>query len=330
VNVSILHGALRTEWVFVEEIFSRPEIEAAAERFIRIVTSEAARFEKARPERILPDRHRLPSRFGAGEAPIVDAYPLSPIQQGILFHSSAPQANLYVEQFSCVFAGDLDPDRFARVWQRLIDRHTLLRTAFVEDAQGRAVQVVLGAAALRIERDDWSHLEEAAQQEKMADLLGIEGGRPLDPARAPVMRMWLIRTGQTSHRFLWTYHHLLLDGWSLALLFREFFLLYGAADRATPEELPPARPFRHYIDWLIAKDPIPARAFWRRRLAGVSEPTSLPPPPRERRAGHGEENARLDRGQTRSLLQSARRHGVTVSALIHGAWAILLSRYSSD
>src|ERR1700752_4053535 len=167
--------------------------------------------------------------------PLVDAiYPLSPQQQGILFETlTDPGSGIYFEQEVHRFEGDLRVDAFEPAWQVLGDRHAMLRTACAWRTQEQPLQVVLRSAPVSVSRVDWSDLDSRDRDDRLAAYLADERRRPFDVARPPLMRLTLIRTASHGHVFVWTQHHLLMDGWSRQVLAREFLDAYAAlcADR---------------------------------------------------------------------------------------------------
>src|SRR6185295_14424212 len=148
---------------------------------------------------------------------IEDIYPLSPVQQGILFHTLyAPEAGEYYRQLVFAVRGDLDEEAFARTWQEVVDRHSILRTAFVwEGVAEEPMQVVCRRVEVPLERADLRGLEAAEQERRIAALLREDRRTGLELSAAPLIRLSLFRLGEQSRRFVWSYHHLLLDGWSV-------------------------------------------------------------------------------------------------------------------
>ncbi len=258
-------------------------------------------------------------------------YPLSPTQQGMLFHSLyAPTSGVYVELVSCTLRGDLDVAAFERAWRQAMERHPVLRTAFVWKNLDKTLQVVYRRLELPLQQLDWRTLSPADQEAQLEAFLRAEGRRGLDLARAPLMRLTLMRIADDASYFVWTHHHILLDGWSLPLIFKDVFALYEAFRQGTSARLEPARPYRDYITWLQRQDLAAAEVFWRRTLQGVAAPTPL----MVDRAATGEEasyavqEASLPARATSALQSLVRRQQVTLNTLVQGAWALLLSRYS--
>lgn len=259
-------------------------------------------------------------------------YGLSPLQHGLLFHHLyAPERSEYFEQFSCRLAGPLDLDRLATAWAAVAERHAVLRSAFVWDGLDRPMQVVQRDLALPFEVLDWRDQAPGDAEARLAELRQEDRARGFDPLRAPLQRVIVVRLAEDRHELLWSHHHLLLDGWSAAIVLREVFHLYQEGPAGIPR-LPAVRPFRDYIAWLESRDDGAAEAFWRRHLAGVRPTPSLPA---ERLPlGPGEEDysrtrVALDEELAAQLGRFARQHDLTVNTLVQGAWALLLAHYGN-
>ena len=148
-----------------------------------------------------------------------------------------------------------------------------------------------------------------------------------DLERAPLMRLTLIRTGESSYQFIWTHHHLLLDGWSIAVVLKEVFAHYEAKLSGQPLRLPPARPFSDYVAWLSQRDEAGAERFWRRYLSGFTSATPLPASfDKSEATGYGDAECSLTVQQTAAVRALARRSRVTLNTVMGGAWAVLLAR----
>ena len=264
-------------------------------------------------------------------------YPLSPAQQGILFHTLyARGSQVYFLQVSCALEEELDEEAFELAWRQLVERHPVFRTAFVWEDVAEPLQVVGRRAALPFEHRDWRGLDEEERHARLADFLSEDLARGLDLARAPLMRLSLIRLAERRYQFTWSLHHILLDGWSQSLVLKEIFTRYEANRQGLKLELPPARPYRDYVAWLRRQDMARAESFWRRTLAGFSAPTPLPlgRQPGEKsaadRGGYGQKRARMSQAETAAVELCARRAQVTLNTLVQGAWALLLARLTAE
>jgi len=267
-------------------------------------------------------------------AQIEDVYPLSPMQQGILFHSLyAPETAVYFEQLSCELQGDLDVAAFAQAWRRAVARHSILRTAFVWEEMERPLQVVYRHVELPVEEFDWRGRTPAEQRRDLAAFLTEDRRRGFDLSRAPLMRLALIRLADGARQLVWSHHHLLLDGWSMSQLLREVFGGYAAFSQGREPRLTPARPYRDFIAWLQEQNLDRAESFWRAALEGFTAPPALDLPKaqaEDRADGYGELLVHLSQETTAALKTLAREHQLTLNTIAQGAWALLLSRYNGQ
>ncbi|HZG51705.1 MAG TPA: condensation domain-containing protein, partial [Pyrinomonadaceae bacterium] len=267
---------------------------------------------------------------------IESIYPLSPTQEGMLFHTLyAPESGVYFQQLSCGLRGAVNVPALQEAWQRVADRHPVLRTSFVWGRREKSLQVVRPHLKLSWNRQDLRGLPVAVQQAHLDAFHRAERARGFELTKAPLMRLALIRLTDDSYQFVWSYHHLILDGWSASMLIQEVFTFYDAFNRGDDPYLVRPRPYRDYIAWLKQQDLTQAEAFWRRLLAGVTAPTAFG----VERAAEGaateddevsQQQVRLSAEVTARLQHLARQHKLTLSVVVQGAWALLLSRYSGD
>ncbi|MEM9135972.1 MAG: condensation domain-containing protein, partial [Cyanobacteria bacterium P01_F01_bin.42] len=149
--------------------------------------------------------------------PVVqDIYPLSPTQQGMLFHSLyEPNSGVYAVQVGLTLKGQINLELFSQAWQKVIGRHSTLRTAFVWDDLDAPLQVVGRQAELSIATLDWQSFSPDEQAQKLEQWLEGDRTRGFNLAHAPLMRVTLIQMEPEVYRLVWSYHHLILDGWSV-------------------------------------------------------------------------------------------------------------------
>jgi amino acid adenylation domain-containing protein len=274
------------------------------------------------------------ARARAEDEAVEDAYPLSPTQQGMLFHSLAePSSGVYVQQFTCVLRGALDAPRFAQALSHIIQRHAVLRTAIQTVEWDRPVQLVYRAVELPLEEHDWRQFGATEQCRRLGEFLHADRKRGFVPSWAPLLRVALIRLGQAAYQLVWSNHHLLMDGWCIPLLFKEVILAYEAFGRGVEPGLSVGRPYRDYIAWLQRAQSEEAAAYWRGTLRGFAKPTPLGTDRVGLRdpiaLGPTEEcELQLAKPLTDSLQRFARDQRLTLSTLVQAAWGLLLSRYS--
>lgn len=262
-------------------------------------------------------------------AGVRDLYPLSPMQEGLLFQSlSQSQSHAYFVQLRYEVEGLLDVDAFEQSWRVLFARHDILRTAFIHEEVSRPLQVVLEDRQPPMAIHDISDLSGAERSAFVDDYARRDRERGFDFQSEALMRLILFRVSDTLHHLVWSYHHLLLDGWCLAVLHREFLEIYAAIRESRTPLLAPVRPYRAYIEWLQSQDRDASLAYWSRALEGAP-PTAVPGSVRAGGGGAGgEQLLQLDRELTRDLTRVATDIPVTLSTLVQALWSIVLSAYN--
>ncbi|HEX8907013.1 MAG TPA: condensation domain-containing protein, partial [Longimicrobiaceae bacterium] len=187
-------------------------------------------------------------------------YPLSPLQAGMLFHTlDSAAAGAYAEHLVLRMRGPLRAEEMRRAWELMVERHAVLRTAFVWENVPQPLQAVLRRAELPFSVHDWSG--ESDPEARLAEALRRERERAFTPSRAPLVRVLLARMAEGEHALAVLMHHGLMDGWSLSILLSELFTAYAAYLDGSEPALPPRRPFRDYVAWLARREPGAAEAF---------------------------------------------------------------------
>ena len=288
---------------------------------------------------------------------IEDIYELSHMQQGMLFHTLyAPESGIYFEQMSCTLRGSLNVKAFKSAWQQVAERHPVFRTSFLWEDLEKPLQVVHRQVEVPWIQQDWRGLAPDKRQQKLENFLLEDRKQGFELDQAPLMRCALIRETDNTYHFVWSHHHLLMDGWCLPIVLKEVFAFYENQKLARVSEpsygfretsspfvkggqggftLPRPRPYREYIIWLQQQDLSEAEVFWRQTLQGFTAPTPLvvdkiadnfP----DQNVIPKTERLRLPVALTTTLQTFAQQHRITLNTLVQGTWAILLSRYSGE
>jgi amino acid adenylation domain-containing protein/non-ribosomal peptide synthase protein (TIGR01720 family) len=269
---------------------------------------------------------------------VADILPLTPLQAGMLFHTLAePDSAAYVEHFVCVMDGVSDPAALARAWQRVVDRADALRVGVHWQETREPVQVVHRAVRLPVRHLDWSAGTEAERGDRVAALLAEEAERGLELGAAPPARVTLAALPGDAVQVVWTFHHLLLDGWSSAALLSDVIAEYAAltapaAGSSPAPSVAPRGAFRDYLEWLAARDHSQARSYWKDRLAGFTERVALPYDRTALWAHRGRSTERVTVPLSAEAAEQAgvfaRSHRLTLNAVVQGAWSLLLAHHS--
>lgn len=263
---------------------------------------------------------------------IEDTYPLSPMQQGMLFHSLQDvHSGIYIEQMVMNLHENLNVPAFIQSWQQVIARHPVLRTSFEWARLKVPFQLVHHQVKLPLEEQDWSGLSTKEQEDSFQTYLRTDRERGFDLTKLPLMRLAIFRLAEADYRCLWTFHHILLDGRSFTVLLKEVFSFYESICHGQVCSVPPPHPYREYIEWLRQQPLDEAKDFWQVLLKGFANLISLSSGNHENlESCHSEQNIRLSANITATLQTFAEEHQLTLNTLIQGAWAILLSRYSGE
>ena len=267
---------------------------------------------------------------------VEDIYPLSPMQQTMLAHSIyAPASRVSLEQSCDLLQGTLNLTAFVQAWQQVIQKYATLRTCFISKVVDEPLQIVRQHIELPLQQFDWRHQSEVEQDTQLKQLLQEDLERGFELEKAPLMRMVLIRKADDAYYFIWSFHHIILDGWSKSIVLNDVFAYYTAYvhDREIPMEY--QRPYRDYISWLQAQDMPEAERVWRRALQGFTAPTRLPLARASVQKSSGEHPYKAHQLQcsaatTAALRLQAQKSLVTLNVLIQGTWSLLLSHCSGE
>ncbi|MGH3639310.1 MAG: amino acid adenylation domain-containing protein, partial [Mycobacterium sp.] len=257
---------------------------------------------------------------------VEDVWPLSPLQEGVYFQARYAQAAVYIVQNVFDFADPVDVEALHAAYSAVMQRNPVLRSAFLADDLPQPVAAIIANPVWAPELIDLTGSTSHDVDERVADLTAADRLRTFDLDTPPLARMTIVRTGGVD-RLIFSYHFLLLDGWSREQLLRELFAEYAAAKKGVEADLPePTAHFTDYLRWLNGQDREASARRWATALAGLAAPTLLVP------AAVGTEPTlalRLDftlpEDQTVLLTKAARESGVTLNALIGTALALVLA-----
>jgi amino acid adenylation domain-containing protein len=267
---------------------------------------------------------------------VPDSYPLSPMQQGMLLHSvMAPDVGIYIQQNVWELHEALNVTGFQRAWQSVVQRHAVLRTTFHWEGGETPWQEVHPEIELPWQEDDWRSLPAVEREGQLQVYLVADRKLGFALSDAPPIRFALFRFAESDYRFVWTNHHVLLDGRSSLAVMKELFDFYDAFCAGKELALDCPRPFRDYVEWLQRQDFSQTEPFWRSLLEGFTASTPLiddkPPGPglpgQEAIASHV---IKLSATSTAKLISITQQYQLTLNTILQGVWALLLSRYSGE
>ncbi|OXR48913.1 hypothetical protein PuT2_10025 [Pusillimonas sp. T2] len=254
--------------------------------------------------------------------------PVTPLQHAILLHS-LHDADTYFDQIHFRLTGPLDTQTLKKSWAELLARHGALRCSFDFDASEQPFQHIAASAELPWHDYDWRSIEPATAQSYLDALIQADRRKGFDLHKPPLMRMHLIRRDEQHYDWIWSCHHLIVDGWSVSILMQEWMTLYRHMSTGQAASLPEAPDWADFVRHWDALDATAARQWWAQKLADATptligrQPTGTSAPAKAQQ--HSQ--VTLDPAMRDALGAMCRQHGVPLGVLIQASWAMLLRRY---
>lgn len=263
---------------------------------------------------------------------VEDIYPLTPMQEGILFHSLFDErSDVYFVQITFMLEGDIDAGLVERSLQQLMLRHDILRTNFIHQGVSQPLQIVQRNLKAGFRYTDLATESVDESTVRLNQLKEEDRSEPFKLDVDPLMRVWLVKTGNKKYALIWSHHHIIMDGWCLRILNQEFFEIYQSLSANRTPSLPKVSLFKEYLHWLLSQDYTATRNFWSKYLQGTESTMGLSqllPSLRDRSGYHTcIREIVLDKPMTRKIATVASELKVTVNRLAQAVWGFILSRY---
>ncbi|MEO6504220.1 MAG: amino acid adenylation domain-containing protein [Jatrophihabitantaceae bacterium] len=326
IEAAVRDGRLWLDWLHAEPDMSADRIARLAELFGRTLTRLLAalpEFDSLHTPADYPYAELTAAELAElecdGAGAIEEILALTSMQSAMVMHSLlAPSDGAYLEQQRYRLTGRIDEPAFVRAWQQAVDRHPALRSTVHWELAAGAVQAVRVTGRL-----DWRELP-ADPESALAD----ERAEGFDFTASPPLRLWSRQRSATELDFVFSFHHAVLDGWSVAVLLEEILQRYQAILAGSPLPAPPEPELARLAGWLAHRHDPAEAAFWQAHLAGVSVPTALPAPtaaPSEPSTPSSWVDLRLSAAETQRIRDGLSRQRITLSTLAHAGWAALLA-----
>ncbi|MEO2261327.1 condensation domain-containing protein, partial [Paenibacillus amylolyticus] len=262
---------------------------------------------------------------------IKDIYYLTPMQEGMLFHSMLHKSNNYFEQYTLELEGDLNVNLVNQSFAKLIERYDILRTIFVWKKVKKSVQVVLKTQKIDLNFEDISQLSESEKSRYVNEYKQEDRGEGFDLLKGPLIRLAVLKKDSNSYIMIWSFHHILMDGWCISILMQEFMYIYRCLNTKQSIQLDTPIQFSRYMQWFEKQDREAARHYWSQYLATYEQQASVPRASGKTEHGGVEQHAfRLDQELTRGLEQLAREAQVTLNTVMQTIWGVLLQKYNQS
>jgi amino acid adenylation domain-containing protein len=292
--------------------------------------------DKPGPESVPKDIFDRLTKKYSGE--IEDMYPLTPMQEGMLFHVLYENSSsLFINQISYRLHDEIDLSVVEKSVNELIKRHDILRTVFVYggyiEGVEKPLQLVLKTRRAKILYEDinkkiaFSNKEQFIKRFKLKDRQS-----PFDLSEDLLLRLAIIKLDKSGYEFIWTYHCILMDGWSRSIMILDFNEIYASNREGRKCQLAPVIPFENYIKWLEKRCKNESKKYWEKYLEGYEEVSSVPKMKASinKEAGFVLSHASvvLEDEKIAVLNNITRKNRVTLNILFQTIWGIILGKYT--
>lgn len=344
VDCFVVDGELRVSWNYSKYQYKAGTIRRLAGNFIQnleelLTHASLMKLTQPTPADFGLSRHlnyRELDAFltGMDKEGIAALYPLSPLQEGILFHSLYnANSGAYIDQFVCEFVA-LDQTAFKASWNQLLRSHSIMRTAFFAKDFSLPLQAVFENVEIPFEEINYSSLSPDQQDAAISLFLEEDRRRGFDLTQPPLTRVTIFKLDEQRHRLVWSCHHILTDGWSTPVIMEELLVNYERFQKGQQAIARKEDRFEDYIRYIEEQDTQQLKAFWEEYLSEIDGPSLLPftnsSLERNRGGIHIEKvNLHFEAAFTQELLQFAAKHRITVNTIMQGVWAYLLSTYTA-
>lgn len=336
IDIIMDNNMLTCEFTYSSNLHERSTIVGLADSFAEELRRLCVPSGTLRADRAPGCSAKVGDGGTASDARIVDSYPLSPPQRGILYHSLLyPHTANYTVQVTCLLRGSIDLQDWEAAWQGIVDRHPSLRTSFAWQERDEPLQVVHDRVKMSCVELDWAGLTAGEQERKLEHYLAADQRVGFYLARPPLMRLAMIRLAKETYRMVWTHHHLLLDGWCNAIIMRDLLSLYGALRRRERLQIESGSPYRSYVEWYSRQDFSRSAAFWREELVGLGSSGKIARLSLNDvvhvNSEYDDDSLFLTPTESSGLRHFSGRFNLLMSTLIIGSWSrVLGSFYGKD
>jgi len=265
---------------------------------------------------------------------IKDIYSLSPMQEGMLYYSLwDKESNAYFEQSLLSIEGSLNMHYLEESFNRLIERYDILRTVFVYEKVERPVQVVMKSRKAYIPIENIEDLTEAEKKAFVEEFKMKDRQRGFNLSKDILMRMSVIKTDRDLYKLIWSFHHIIMDGWCMAIIRQEFLEIYNSLKENRPPKLGKVFPYSDYIRWLARQNREEAALYWDNYLDGYSEQAVIP----STKAISANEKYKVaeltlpvSENIKKSLEDLAGKNNVTLNTIVQSAWGVVVQKYNNS
>ncbi|MCE3237594.1 MAG: hypothetical protein K0R24_575 [Gammaproteobacteria bacterium] len=331
VDIGISHGKLLIHWSYSKNFHKKLTIQKLMKYYVGLLQAlikECSLKQKIAPPKnktFIPDLpQRTPNTLTS----------LTAIQKGLLFHTiNKAGCEAYTVQVVCELKKTIHTDLLRKSLDLLIERHSMLRSYFkwkgIEPQ--RHIQEVV---KLPWREYDWQEVSKENQLSSRLDhFLKIDRQANFCLKTPPLIRATLIKLADKKYTFILSLHHILLDGWSMAVLMTELGQIYQALQASQSLNLPKPVSFKCYMDWLNQQDSSKAKYIWKKYLSGFNTATDSIIVNRNNASqliDYSTKTLAFPKNINEKIKQFCNAYKFTLSTFMQGIWALLLSRYSQS
>ncbi|MGD2089308.1 MAG: amino acid adenylation domain-containing protein [Candidatus Aminicenantes bacterium] len=352
INGMVLEGKLTLLFFYNIHEYEKDHIQRLADRFKSNLLSIIAHCSQKQERELTPSDVGYPGlslkefslisayiRTHMTENPEIQfIYPLSPMQNGMLYQSlraGEEEADAYFVQSELKLRGDIEKSLLEDSFNHLIQRYDILRTVFYYDSLKEAVQVVLKTRPMHVYYEDITPLPEEEQAKYLETYERKDKERGFVLSRDILMRVSVFQTGLDAYHMVWSFHHIVMDGWCLGIIYKDLLDIYRWLSRGQAIARGAAPGYRDYIQWLGQQDKAAGLAYWQTYLEGYELSAGLPglnPAKPIKDNGYKLEEYRfeLDQEETFGLNQISIENHTTINTVFQVLWGILLQKYNNS
>ncbi|MFJ7922610.1 condensation domain-containing protein, partial [Lysinibacillus fusiformis] len=260
---------------------------------------------------------------------IKDIYPLTPLQEGIGFYFlDDPNQSIYYERFILSCEGEIDIDILQQAVQKLVDRHDILRTVFQFKRTKRPLQVVLKKRSIEVVFHNLT--DDPFKQQNLQSLIDEDMKRGFDLEQEMLLRVQVFQMSRKTFKLFLSFHHIILDGWSFAILMKEMLSTYIALKQNKALELSEPMQFSHYIQWMMQQNKKDLQYFWQNYLSEISHIGMIPHDHTATNYVHDAIELRLSAERTNQLQAFAQKQKVAPNTVFQAIWSLVLHQYTQS
>lgn len=260
---------------------------------------------------------------------------LTPLQEGMLFHSMMePNSSAYIEQLQLSITGKLDCSILEQSMQTVIQRHETLRSNLYHKNMARPRQIIFKERSISLQYIDCMHTPDYAEEQIKQDRQ-----TPFDLTKDLLIRISVLQIQPEQYTILFTFHHIIMDGWCLGIVLEELLTIYAAMRNGQAIQLAEPIIYSQYVKWLEQQNEEEAHSYWQTMLQGYDQQSTIPSvatltgksdlPTQSISSYEIEEHSfQLTLPLSRLLRQTSEAYGITVSNLFLAVWGVILGRYN--